>query len=76
MVSRYGVKIRKRVSEILAIKNRRYECPKCGKKRVKRVKNALWECGACGYTFAGGAYGPETTVGLTAKRILGSIKPQ
>lgn len=76
MVSRYGVKIRKREREVLAGKRKKSECPKCGKHKVKKIGNALWKCSSCGFVFAGGAYSPETTVGLTAKRILGTIKSE
>ena len=74
MVSRYGVKIRKRETEILTAKCGKYDCPRCGKKKVKRVSNALWKCRSCGFEFTGGAYSPVTTVGSTAKRILDSLK--
>jgi len=70
MGSRYGVKIRKRRDEIIARKSSSYACLKCGKKGVKRVSFALWECGSCRAKFAGGAYSPETMVGAAARRTI------
>jgi len=70
MGSRYGTKTRKKELKALVGQRALYECPKCGKKRVKRKGYARWVCRACGLEFAGGAYSPETTVGSVAKKIL------
>ncbi len=48
----------------------KYECPKCGKIALKRVSFAIWVCKSCGAKIAGGAYQPNTDVGLNALRIL------
>ncbi len=74
MGSRYGAKVRKREAEVLARQRALYECPKCGKKRLKRRGYARWECRSCGSQFAGGAYVPETTVGAAARKILYTAK--
>lgn len=74
MVSRYGVRTRVAEKEILRLKKQKFECPKCGKKRVKRVGTALWRCKACGAEFAGGAYAAETTVGAAARKVIESLK--
>jgi large subunit ribosomal protein L37Ae len=75
MGSRYGVKIRKLVKAARAQQTSKYECPKCGKKKVKHTGFAVWECRSCGCTFAGGAYTPETNIGATARKAIAGIKP-
>jgi large subunit ribosomal protein L37Ae len=74
MGSRYGVRTRKRFREVQKIERQKHDCPRCGKKRVKRIGNALWRCSACGTEFAGGAYAPATTVGESARKVIGAIK--
>jgi large subunit ribosomal protein L37Ae len=68
--SKYGKRIRDLVEASLLKKNDRYECPKCGKRSVKRISNALWECRSCGAKIAGGAYLLATDIGQTARRVL------
>jgi len=75
MVSRYGVTIRQQEQKVLKQKNAKYECPKCGKKAVKRKGNARWQCKSCGAVIAGGAYSLETTVGTAARKTIESLKP-
>ena len=58
---RYGLRIRRAVVEIEVLQRRKYVCKRCGKKAVKRVGTAIWECRSCGYKFAGGTYVPETS---------------
>lgn len=74
MVSRYGVKVRKAVNAVKKLKKQKYECPRCGKKNLKRAGFALWECSSCGHKMAGGAYSPTTEAGVSAKKIVSSIK--
>ena len=76
MGSRYGAKIRKREAEVLSRQRAAYECPRCGKRKVRRRGYARWECRSCGAEFAGGAYSPETMVGSAAKKILSTITQQ
>jgi large subunit ribosomal protein L37Ae len=68
--SRYGRRIRNLVDAATLKKKDAYECPKCGKKSVKRVSYALWGCRSCGARVAGGAYSLSTATGQTAKRML------
>lgn len=67
---RYGAKIRRLVTSALRAKQSSYECPKCGKTKVKRRSNALWQCRSCESTFAGGAYSFTTGVGVVAARTI------
>lgn len=76
MGSHYGKKIRERIKKATAAQRTPHACPQCGKKRVKRVGFAFWKCRSCGAEFAGGAYSPETTVGLTARKIIEAIRGQ
>ncbi len=68
--ARYGKKIKDTYKSVMKKQKALYHCPKCGKKKVKRVGYALWECQACGYKFAGGAYEPFTNVGKVALRVV------
>ncbi|AIY89093.1 50S ribosomal protein L37Ae [Geoglobus acetivorans] len=57
---RYGLRVRRTLIEIETAQRKKYVCKKCGKKAVKRVGTAIWECRSCGYKFAGGAYIPTS----------------
>ncbi|NUN11614.1 50S ribosomal protein L37ae [Candidatus Micrarchaeota archaeon] len=74
MVSRYGVKVRKKVQAVAAQKKTKYECPNCGKKSLKRSGNSLWICSSCKFTLAGGAYTPTTVPGISAMKNIQSRK--
>ncbi len=53
---RYGKKARDLVNKIESKAKKRYKCPSCSRKTVKRVSNGIWECRKCGKRFASGAY--------------------
>ncbi|MCW4019911.1 MAG: 50S ribosomal protein L37ae [Candidatus Bathyarchaeota archaeon] len=65
---RYGVKARRRYSEILSEMRRKHGCPECSSKAVRRESVGIWVCTKCGFKFTGGAYVPETKLGVTAER--------
>lgn len=62
---RYGVRVRRRVREIVETKSRWHVCPRCNHASVKRVASGIWRCRRCTYTFAGGAYRPVVTTSVT-----------
>lgn len=68
--ARYGRKIRKLWEQADDRRRKRYECPKCGKRSVKRASYALWECRSCGAKIAGAAYSLTSEAGETARRVL------
>ncbi len=68
--ARYGRVARKRVADIEAEMNADHACPDCGAERVSRAGTGIWECGRCGYRFAGGAYKPETAPGQAVERSI------
>ena len=68
--ARYGRVARRRVAEIEADMNDDHACPECGKDRVDRQGTGIWECGYCGYKYAGGSYRPETPGGKTVRRSI------
>jgi large subunit ribosomal protein L37Ae len=68
--ARYGRVARRRVASIEAEMNDDHTCPECGDDRVDRQGTGVWECGACGYAFTGGAYSPETPAGKTVGRSI------
>ena len=65
---RYGVKPRKRYSEIMTERKRKHVCPQCSSNSVTRESVGIWVCGKCGLKFAGGAYTPTTKIGETSER--------
>ncbi|MFB6164169.1 MAG: 50S ribosomal protein L37ae [Haloarculaceae archaeon] len=68
--ARYGRVARRRVADIEADMHDDHECPECGKDRVERQGTGIWECGNCGYAFAGGTYRPQTPGGKTVRRSI------
>jgi large subunit ribosomal protein L37Ae len=56
MGARYGIRIRRRVLEIDAVKRARSSCPKCATVTLVRVASGVYECRRCGERFASGAY--------------------
>jgi large subunit ribosomal protein L37Ae len=67
---RSGAELRKRADKVDAIKSSSFACPKCGKKKVKRKGNSLWECKSCGGVFVGGTYSLSTPAGEVAARLF------
>ena len=65
---RYGVKPRRRFSEILTEMKRKHVCPQCSSNSVKRESVGIWVCSKCGIKFTGGAYTPTTKIGETSER--------
>lgn len=68
--ARYGRVARRRVDQIEDEMHDDHKCPECGEKRVDRQGTGVWECDACGYTYTGGAYTPETPAGKTVTRSI------
>ena len=68
--ARYGRVARRRVKEIEATMHEDHECPECGEEAVDRQGTGIWECGNCGYKYAGGAYRPETPGGQSVRRSI------
>lgn len=67
---RYGARLRKLVDAAVKSQNEKYECPKCGKRNVRRKGNSVWQCRSCNAEFAGGAYSFSTGVGEIASRMI------
>jgi len=57
---RYGKRLKKLVSDVESVKNRRHVCPKCKMRYVKREAAGIWKCRKCGAKFAGMAYKPKS----------------
>ncbi len=68
--TRYGRKDRKLIADIEEKMHMGHKCVSCARPTVKRVGTGIWKCRKCGYTFAGGTYMPETTVGRTVSRSI------
>jgi large subunit ribosomal protein L37Ae len=67
---RYGRKIRKAVATIEEQTRAAHKCPRCERASVSRIGTGLWKCSKCGFTFTGGTYIPQTSVGITAQRAI------
>jgi large subunit ribosomal protein L37Ae len=65
---RYGSTVRKRYIKVITELKKPHRCSQCGFSRVKRVSVGVWQCGKCGFKFAGGAYTPVTKLGAVARR--------
>ena len=59
--ARYGLRIRRRFTDVEVRQKARHACPSCQMGRVKRVSTGIWQCRKCEYKFAGGAYTPVAT---------------
>jgi len=67
---RYGRFIRKRVVEVEELEKATHTCPRCDQLAVKRKGTGIWACRKCGFTFAGGAYVPQTPTFRIAQRSI------
>jgi len=66
--ARYGATVRKRYIEVISNLKKAHKCPRCGAASVRRQSVGVWTCKKCGVVFTGGAYVPETKLGVIAKR--------
>jgi large subunit ribosomal protein L37Ae len=71
---RYGAELRKRAEKVDKLRRAAFACGKCGKKKVRRKGNSLWECKSCGAVFAGGTYSLSTPSGDVATRLIEEYK--
>ena len=67
---RYGRFVRKRVVEIEKVSKAFHTCPRCDTVSVKRAGTGIWHCRKCDFTFAGGAYQPQTPQLRVALRTI------
>jgi len=71
---RYGGVMRKAVATIEKTQKAAHVCERCGATSVYRDGTAIWSCQKCGYTFAGGAYSPQTGAGQGASQALRAVQ--
>jgi len=57
---RYGLKVRRQISNVESQQKKNHVCPECNYESVKRKGTGIWECKHCGLVFAGGTYQPFT----------------
>jgi len=74
--ARYGATVRKRYIEVVSSLKKAHKCPKCGSTSVRRQSVGVWGCKKCGAVFTGGAYSPETKLGVIAKRAAKGLPPE
>ena len=64
--ARYGMGVRKKVTQIEVKQRGKHKCPMCRSvTRMIRIAFGIWKCPKCGFTFAGGAWIPQTSLGKT-----------
>ncbi|MFC2142998.1 hypothetical protein ACFLQN_01220 [Candidatus Aenigmatarchaeota archaeon] len=56
MVVGYGKKVREKVRKVEITKKRKYKCPTCSRRTIKRKSMGVWECRKCKAKFASGSY--------------------
>lgn len=56
--ARYGRGVKKVVKEVEMTQKKRYICPSCKRKAVKRLAPGIFKCKKCDNKFTGGAYTP------------------
>jgi large subunit ribosomal protein L37Ae len=56
---RYGVRIRRRLTDIESERVKKRVCPNCEHLSVKRVDSSIWQCSRCDYKYSAGAYIPK-----------------
>lgn len=56
---RYGLRVRKQVSEVEKIEKQKHLCPNCKKHAIIRVCVGIYECKKCKTRFSGKAYFPS-----------------
>lgn len=71
--TRYSALGRKQVATIERVQRAKHRCQQCGHEAVVRQGTGLWSCRKCDYTFAGGAYTPQTGAGRGAQKALKGI---
>ena len=71
---RSGAELRKRADSMDTLRRTLFVCSACGKKKVKRQGNSLWECKSCGAVFAGGNYSLSTPSVDVATRLIKEYK--
>lgn len=54
--SKYGKSIRDKLIEIKRKTKKKYICPACSRKAVRRKAPGIWICKKCGKKFASGAF--------------------
>merc|ERR1712080_225627 len=78
--TRYGASLRKQIKKIEIAQHAAYNCPFCGKDKVKRKCVGIWECKGCHKVVAGGAYTYSTTTAATVHNSsitrVGGSSPQ
>lgn len=67
---KFGTRLRKLAEAADDAKKAKYECPKCGKRKVVRKGYAMWKCKSCDAMFAGGAYSLRTETGEIMLRLV------
>ncbi|OYT35227.1 MAG: 50S ribosomal protein L37ae [Candidatus Aenigmarchaeota archaeon ex4484_52] len=59
--AKYGLSIRKKIIKIEESSHKKYICPYCKRKNIRRISAGIWQCKKCSTKIAGGAYALTTS---------------
>jgi len=68
--AKFGVGIRKRLVKVESKQKKKFKCPKCVFKKIKRTAIGIFECKKCNAKFSGGAYFPTTLSGAIVRKMV------
>lgn len=71
---RYGALHRRTVANVEKVQKAAHPCSQCGAVAVYREGTAIFVCQKCKFTFAGGAYIPQTGAGQGAAKALRAVQ--
>jgi len=54
--ARYGIKIRKKYTQVHLVMKSKRKCPDCGSTKFSRPAVGIWHCKKCDFKIAGTAY--------------------
>jgi large subunit ribosomal protein L37Ae len=65
--ARYGRTKRAKLGKIEVMQKKKYKCPNCQYKKVKRVNLGIWQCQKCGSKFTSKAFFVDKAPALKSK---------
>lgn len=61
--ARYGLRIKKKLSQVEKEQKKTYQCPYCLANSSKRVSAGIWQCRKCKAKYTGASYSATYKVG-------------
>ncbi len=66
---RYGRSVKNKVKIVMESSRKKYHCPKCAYRSVKKISVGIWQCRHCNHKFTGGAFLPVSAF-MKSKTLL------